>query len=138
MGAYTDEHAKKGLDAPLPAIECWANQFPNYRITIRIPEFTSVCPLTEQPDFGTVTITYVPRDRCLELKSLKLYIHAYRQLGIFYENAINRILRDVVAACDPISCTVTGSFKPRGGISSLIEATYQATQTTSSSPGGSL
>jgi 7-cyano-7-deazaguanine reductase len=83
MGAYTDEHARKGLDAPLPPIECWANQFPNYRITIRIPEFTSVCPLTEQPDFGTVTITYVPRERCLELKSLKLYIHAYRQLGDF-------------------------------------------------------
>ncbi len=129
MSAYTDEHAKKGLDAPLPAIECWANQFPGYRITIRIPEFTSVCPLTEQPDFGMVTIAYVPRDRCLELKSLKLYIQAYRQLGIFYENAVNRILRDVVAACDPLECVVIGDFTPRGGISSVVEATYEAAQT---------
>jgi 7-cyano-7-deazaguanine reductase len=126
MGDYTAEHAAKGIDAPLPELECWPNQFPNYRITITVPEFTSVCPLTGLPDFGTVTIRYTPREKCLELKAFKMYILAYRNLGIFYENAINRILRDVVAACDPIECEVRGDFTPRGGISSIIEAFHKA------------
>lgn len=126
MGDYTAEHAAKGIDAPLPELECWPNQFPNYRITITIPEFTSVCPLTGLPDFGTVTVRYTPREKCLELKAFKMYILAYRNLGIFYENAINRILRDVVAATDPIECEVRGDFTPRGGISSVIEAFHKA------------
>ncbi len=124
MNRYTEEHAKSGLDAELPALECWPNQFENYEITIEIPEYTSVCPKTGLPDFGIITIRYVPDRLCLELKSLKTYLMAYRNLGIFYENAVNRILRDVVAACQPVSLSVKGEFTPRGGMRSVIEATY--------------
>lgn len=127
MNQYTEEHARSGLDAELPPIECWPNQFENYEITIVIPEYTSVCPKTGLPDFGTLTIRYVPDKLCLELKSLKMYILAYRNLGIFYENAVNRILRDVVAACQPKSASVRGEFTPRGGIRSIIEARYPPT-----------
>ena len=116
--------ARAGLKAKLPAIETFPNQFPDYEITIEIPEFTSVCPKTGLPDFGILTISYVPDKACLELKSLKLYLLAYRNLGIFYENAVNRILEDVVAACEPVRVTVIGDFNSRGGISSLIEADY--------------
>lgn len=123
-GGYTEEHATSGLDAELPEIDTFPNQYPGYTISIRAPEYTSICPKTGLPDFGTVTIEYEPDERCLELKSLKLYLLAYRQLGIFYENAVNRILRDLVAACDPVWCEVRGEFTPRGGLSSTITATY--------------
>ena len=116
--------ARAGLKKKLPEIETFLNQFPDYKITIEIPEFTSVCPKTGLPDFGTLTISYVPQKECLELKSLKLYLLAYRNLGIFYENAVNRILEDVVAACRPVRATVIGEFNPRGGMSSIIEANY--------------
>ena len=116
--------ARAGLKRKLPEIETFLNQFPDYKITIKIPEFTSVCPKTGLPDFGTLTISYVPQKECLELKSLKLYLLAYRNLGIFYENAVNRILEDVVAACRPVRATVIGEFNPRGGMSSIIEANY--------------
>ena len=125
MPAYTAEHARSGLDAKLPKIETWPNQFPGYEITISIPEYTSVCPKTGLPDFGTITIQYGPDRRCLELKSLKCYIVAYRSLGIFYENAVNRILKDVVAATNPIWATVTGEFNVRGGMKSTITARYE-------------
>jgi 7-cyano-7-deazaguanine reductase len=124
MPEYTDEHAKAGLDAKLPAIETWANQFPGYEIAVEIPEYNAICPKTGLPDFGQLTIRYVPDAFCLELKSLKLYIVAYREVGIFYENAVNRILRDCVAACRPVRMTVTGRFSSRGGISSTVEARY--------------
>ena len=124
MGSYTEEHARSGIDAPLPAIECWENQFSGYEIEIVIPEYTAICPKTGLPDFGTIFINYVPDQRCLELKSLKEHINAYRDLGIFYENAVNRILRDLVAACKPVSMKVRGEFTPRGGIQSRIEANY--------------
>ena len=124
MADYTPEHARSGLDAELPALATWPNQFPNYEITVVIPEYTSICPKTGLPDFGTVTIRYVPEKVCVELKSLKYYILGYRNLGIFYENAINRILQDLVAACQPISATVTGEFNVRGGMKSVIEARY--------------
>ena len=101
MPDYTEEHAKSGINAELPDIECWPNQFPGYEITIAMPEFTSICPKTGLPDFGTITIRYRPDKLCLELKSLKGYFQAYRNLGIFYENAVNRILRDIVKACQP-------------------------------------
>src|SRR5207249_463482 len=113
---YSTSHAKAGIGAPLPPIECWENQFPDYEIAIEVPEYTSVCPKTGQPDFGVIKITYVPDRRCAELKSLKEYLLAYRNLGIFYENATNRILRDFVSACDPIAARVEGRFTPRGGI----------------------
>jgi len=122
--AYTDEHARAGIDAPLPEIETWPNQFPGYEIEIVIPEFTSVCPKTGQPDFGRLTLRYTPDKRCLELKSLKMYVLAYRNLGIFYENVVNRFLRDVVAATRPVSATVTGEFTPRGGLHSKVTATW--------------
>jgi len=129
---YTEEHARSGIHAALPSIECWPNQFPGYDITISMPEFTSICPKTGLPDFGIVTIRYRPNNLCLELKSLKAYFQAYRNLGIFYENAVNRILRDVVAACQPFSAKVTGEFNTHGGMRSVIEAEYSAPSTPSS------
>ncbi|NWG75404.1 MAG: NADPH-dependent 7-cyano-7-deazaguanine reductase QueF [Rubrivivax sp.] len=125
MRAYTEEHAKSGIDAPLPAVECWENQFPDYEIEIVIPEYTAICPKTGQPDFGTITVRYIPDRWCIELKSLKEYIQAYRNLGVFYENAVNRILRDLVAACKPLSMQVLGEFTPRGGLRSRVEAHYK-------------
>lgn len=116
--------ARAGLKKKLPVIETFPNQFPDYEITIEVPEFTSVCPKTGLPDFGTITISYLPQRSCLELKSLKLYLLAYRNLGIFYENAVNRILDDIVTACGPVSAVVMGDFNPRGGIRSQIEARY--------------
>ncbi|MFN2387965.1 MAG: preQ(1) synthase [Thermoanaerobaculia bacterium] len=124
MPEYTAEHAKAGIDAALPRIETWPNQFADYEITVEIPEYNAICPKTGLPDFGQLTIRYVPDGECLELKSLKLYIVAYRDLGIFYENAVNRILEDCVAACRPRRMTVTGRFSSRGGISSTVEARY--------------
>ena len=124
MSDYTPEHAQSGLDAELPALATWPNQFRRYEITIVIPEYTSICPKTNLPDFGTVTIRYVPEELCIELKSLKYYLLGYRNLGIFYENAINRILKDLVAACRPVSASVAGEFNVRGGMRSIIEARY--------------
>jgi 7-cyano-7-deazaguanine reductase len=132
MPEYTDAHARSGIEAELPDIECWANQYPGYEITIAMPEFTSICPKTGLPDFGTVTIRYRPDKLCLELKSLKGYFTAYRNLGIFYENAVNRILRDVVKACHPVTAKVTGEFSTRGGMRSVIEAEYPSPSTPSS------
>ncbi len=125
---YTEEHARAGIDAALPEIETWENQFPGYEIEIVIPEFTSVCPKTGMPDFGTITLRYVPDQHCLELKSLKMYQLAYRDVGIFYENVVNRFLRDVVKACQPMSATVVGEFTPRGGIRSRITASWDRTR----------
>ncbi len=122
--SYTDEHARAGIAAPLPEIETWPNQYPNYRIEVEIPEFTSVCPKTGLPDFGKLILTYIPDAKCLELKSLKMYALAYRNLGIFYENVVNRFLRDVVAAVDPIEASLVGDFTPRGGLQSRITAAW--------------
>ena len=107
-------------------IETFPNPRPGreFEIAIDCPEFTSMCPKTGLPDFGVIRIRYVPEARCLELKSLKMYIHAYRNIGIFYENAVNRILQDIVSACRPVRAVVTGEFTARGGLSSRIEATY--------------
>ena len=107
-------------------LETFPNPRPerDFEIAINCPEFTSVCPKTGLPDFGHLTIRYVPDKLCLELKSLKLYVVAYRNVGIFYENAVNRILEDCVAACRPLRMTITGTFSSRGGISSTIEARY--------------
>lgn len=124
MTGYTDRHAQAGIDAPLPKIECFRNQYENYEITISIPEYTSVCPKSGLPDFGTLTIRYIPDKWCVELKSLKTYLLAYRNLGIFYENAVNRILRDLVKASRPIRAVVTGEFNVRGGMKSTIEAVH--------------
>ncbi len=122
---YTDEHAHAGVDAPLPDIETWPNQYGEYAIEIATPEFTSVCPKTGLPDHGTLTLVYTPFERCLELKSFKIYLLAYRNLGIFQENVVNRVLADVLRAADPIGATVTGDFGARGGLSTHITATYK-------------
>jgi 7-cyano-7-deazaguanine reductase len=121
---YTDEHAAAGVKAELPEIETWPNQYPDYEIEITMPEFTSVCPKTGLPDHGTLRLVYTPYRRCLELKSLKMYTLAYRNLGIFQENVVNRFLADVVKATDPVQATVSGDFSPRGGVSTRVTASY--------------
>ena len=122
--AYTDEHAAAGIDAPLPEIETWPNQFPDYEIEVVVDEFTSICPKTGLPDFGVLTLRYTPDEHCLELKSLKMYALAYRNLGIFYENVVNRFLKDVVDACKPKEATLMGEFSSRGGLHSTVTATW--------------
>lgn len=122
---YSDEHAAAGVDAPLPEIETWPNQYPGYEIEIIMPEFTSVCPKTGLPDHGTLRLVYTPLKHCLELKSLKMYTLAYRNLGIFQENVVNRVLADVVKAADPVEAAVFGDFAARGGISTRVTATYK-------------
>jgi 7-cyano-7-deazaguanine reductase len=124
MSDYTVEHARAGINTKLPTLEPWPNQFPGYRIVTRYPEYTSVCPKTGLPDFGTIIIEYEPKKACIELKSLKLYLLAYRDLGIFYENAVNRMLRDIVATIHPKWCIVRGEFTPRGGMSTVVEARW--------------
>lgn len=121
---YTDEHAAAGIDTAMPDIETWPNQYPDYEIEIVMPEFTSVCPKTALPDHGELILRYVPDELCLELKSLKMYMLEYRNLGIFQENIVNKFLRDVVKACKPVSANLTGRFTPRGGVSTNITATY--------------
>lgn len=107
-------------------LESFENQFPdrNYRIKIVCPEFTSVCPKTGQPDFGKLTFEYVADRLCVELKSLKMYLQAFRNEGIFYENVTNRILDDFVAIVQPRFARLTADFTPRGGISSVITVSY--------------
>jgi len=109
-------------DTQHPDIETFPNPNPgrDYTIDISCPEFTSVCPRTGQPDFGTIRITYVPDEACIELKALKLYLQAYRQQGIFYEAVTNQILDDLVAACRPRRMTVSGDFNVRGGIGTVV------------------
>lgn len=124
---YTDRHAKAGVDAKMPRIETFPNQFRNdYEITITIPEYTAICPKTGLPDFGTLFLRYCPDGKVLELKSLKMYVLKYRNLGIFYENAVNKMLREIVASCRPRWCVLRGDFSSRGGISSTIEVAYNA------------
>ncbi len=119
-----EREAKAGLDARLPSLETFPNQFRGYEIRIEIPEYTSICPKTGLPDFGVLTIVYEPAREILELKSLKEYVLAYRNLGIFYENVVNRVLEDIVSACRPVRAVVTGAFSSRGGIRSVVEARH--------------
>jgi 7-cyano-7-deazaguanine reductase len=109
-------------------LETFPNQYPgrDYTVEIVCPEFTSVCPKTGQPDFGTITFTYTPSDRCVELKALKLYLQRFRNEGIFYEHVVNRLLDDFVAAARPKRCKVVGAFTPRGGITTTVTAVFEA------------
>ena len=102
------------------------NPYPDrdYTIEIECPEFTSICPVTGQPDFGTIRIRYVPDQQCIELKSLKLYLWSYRQEGAFHEAVTNNILDDLVAACAPRQMTVVGDFNVRGGITTVVTAEF--------------
>jgi 7-cyano-7-deazaguanine reductase len=119
----TGRHAASGVKDRLPALETWPSQYAaDYEIVITIPEFTSICPKTGLPDFATLTVTYVPDRLCVELKSLKEYVNAYRSLGIFNENVVNRVLEDLVAALKPRRIAVRGVFTPRGGIQTTVEA----------------
>ncbi len=110
-----------------PDIETFPNPRPGRDYVIRhvAAEFTSVCPKTGQPDFGTIEIEYVADELCVELKSLKFYLQSYRNEGIFYEDVINAILDDLAAACQPRSMKVTGTFTPRGGIHSVVTAEHR-------------
>jgi 7-cyano-7-deazaguanine reductase len=116
-------------------LETFDNEYPDREYTIEIvcPEFTSVCPKTGQPDFGTLTIRYCPARKCVELKSLKLYLQRYRNRGIFYEHATNHILDDLAAAVEPRWMTLQAAFTPRGGISTTVTARYEAAQTSGAS-----
>ena len=108
------------------ALDTFPNPHPerDYEIAIDAPEFTSMCPKTGLPDFGTIRIRYVPHDRCIELKALKYYLMAYRNQGMFYEAVTNKILNDLVAACEPRRMTVIGDFTARGGITTKVTADY--------------
>jgi 7-cyano-7-deazaguanine reductase len=122
---YTDDHAAAGTQAALPLLETWPSQYADdYEVTITIPEFTSICPKTGLPDFATLVVTYVPDALCVELKSFKEYLLAYRSLGIFNENVVNRVLVDLATATRPRRMTVRGVFTPRGGIQSTVEASW--------------
>src|SRR5918992_6135877 len=108
------------------ALETFPNPRPerDFEINIECPEFTSMCPKTGLPDFGTIRIRYVPDERCLELKAVKFYLMGYRNQGIFYEAATNKILDDLVGACRPRRMTVVGDFTARGGITTKVTADY--------------
>jgi 7-cyano-7-deazaguanine reductase len=127
---YTDAHARSGVREPLPPLETWPSPYAEpYEVVVTIPEFTSICPKTGLPDFATLTVAYVPARRCVELKSLKEYLLGYRALGIFNENVVNRVLRDLVRAVRPRRMTVRGVFTPRGGLQTTVEARWPAAGT---------
>jgi 7-cyano-7-deazaguanine reductase len=122
---------KSKVSGDLGPIECFPNRNPerDYEIKIVAPEFTAVCPRTGQPDFATLTLTYVPDEFCLELKSFKLYLQSYRNRGIFHEHVTNEILNDLVKSCSPRKMTLVGEFNARGGISTTITASYPGVRT---------
>jgi 7-cyano-7-deazaguanine reductase len=108
-------------------VETFPNPEPKreYLIEFSVPEYTSVCPKTGQPDFGTIRVRYAPAAACLEMKSLKLYFHGYRDRGVFYEAAVNAILDDLVASCRPRWMEVVGAFTPRGGMAATVTARFE-------------
>ncbi len=115
------------INEPTRKLETFPNQHPrrHYTVTLVCPEFTCVCPMTGQPDFATVTIRYIPDQKIVESKSLKLYLWSYRNDGVFHEHVTNQILDDLVAALDPLECHVTGAFAVRGGIALTVDAHHQ-------------
>lgn len=114
----------KVRDLNTPAIETWKNQYPdrNYIIRIDIPEFTCICPKTKLPDFAVIAIEYIPDRLCIELKSLKYYTIFYRDIGIFNEHVINKMLDDLAVSCKPRWMKITGEFNARGGIKTTVSA----------------
>jgi 7-cyano-7-deazaguanine reductase len=115
------------MNKKLKMLEVFQNQYSNrdYTVTHTTPEFTSVCPKTGQPDFGKITLEYIPDKLCVELKSLKIYFNSYRNDGIYYESAVNKILDDLVKVCKPRYMKVAAEFNVRGGISSLVVAEFK-------------
>ncbi|MDD5730822.1 MAG: preQ(1) synthase [Candidatus Omnitrophica bacterium] len=110
-----------------PEIEVWENQYPDrvYAISLDIPEFTCICPKTGLPDFAVIKVEYSPRKYCIELKSFKMYTIFFRNIGIFHEHVINRMLEDFVAAAKPRWAKITGQFNPRGGITTTVTREYK-------------
>ena len=110
-----------------PSIETWKNEYSDkdYTIEVTTPEFTAICPKTGLPDFGMIQIAYIPDEQCVELKSLKEYFLFYRDVGIFHEHVVNKILEDFVAACNPRRVEIVGDFHVRGGIKTVIRANYE-------------
>ena len=123
---FTIETAARGVET-LPAIACFTNPDSSrrYDVEFTCPEWTAVCPKSGFPDFGVIRIRYQPRELCIELKSLKLYINAYRHIGIFHEGAVNQILSDLVKACSPWWMEVQGDFNVRGNIKTIIRAVHE-------------
>jgi 7-cyano-7-deazaguanine reductase len=109
-------------------LECFENRYADrdYWITFDCPEFTSLCPVTNQPDFGSIRIRYIPNQLCIESKSLKLYLFSFRNHNTFHEEAVNRICDDLAAACAPRELSVEGTFNPRGGISITVNCHFRA------------
>ena len=132
MAKKAERSSYEGLQSKVrslktPVIETWKNQYPDrdYVITIDIPEFTCICPKTGLPDFASIVIKYVPDLLCVELKSLKYYTIYYRNIGIFNENVVNKILEDIVKACKPRHMEIVGEFNARGGIKTTVTAEYR-------------
>jgi len=117
---------RRQIARPRSILESFPNPRPerDYQVTFTFPEFTSLCPVTGQPDFATITVSYVPDKLCVEMKSLKLYFFSFRNQGIFYEAAVNTILDDLVAVLQPRRMTVTGDFAVRGGTKGVVTAEY--------------
>ena len=127
-----DHQSYDGLQSDIremktPSIETWKNEYSDkdYTIEVTTPEFTAICPKTGLPDFGTIQISYIPDEQCVELKSLKEYFLFYRDVGIFHEHVVNKILVDFVAACNPRRVEIVGDFHVRGGIKTVIRANYE-------------
>jgi len=108
-------------------LDTFAYEFPGkeIRINFEIPEFTCICPFSDFPDFATIRLEYIPNERCVELKSLKLYINSFRDVKVFHEHVINMILEDFVSACHPLSVEIEGDFNVRGNIKTTIRASYK-------------
>ena len=108
-------------------LDTFAYEFPGREVKIdfEITEFTAICPFSDFPDFATIRLQYIPNERCVELKSLKLYINSFREVKIFHEHVINVILEDFVKACDPLSVEIEGDFHVRGNIKTIVRASYQ-------------
>jgi 7-cyano-7-deazaguanine reductase len=123
-----DARIPHAMPGTMTTLETFPNPRPgrDYEIAVACPEFTSVCPKTDLPDFGEIRIAYVPGDLCIELKSLKYYLIEFRNRGIFYEAVTNQILDDLVAACQPRRMTVTGDFSARGGITTVVTTSFVA------------
>jgi 7-cyano-7-deazaguanine reductase len=121
----------------LSPLDTFEYKYPGKEITISFvtAEFTAICPFSDFPDFATIKIDYVPRERCIELKSLKLYINSYRQVKIFHEHVVNRILEDFVRACDPLRVEIEGDFHVRGNIKTVIRASYRRGEPSPQPPG---
>jgi 7-cyano-7-deazaguanine reductase len=122
-----DIHSTPRAEMKLVALDTFAYEFPGREIKINfeIPEFTAICPFSDFPDFATIRLEYVPNERCVELKSLKLYINSFRDVKIFHEHVINIILEDFVRACDPLSVVIEGDFNIRGNIKTVVRARYE-------------